>query len=283
MIIKEPKELAELLKECKEEKVIAVDTEFDRRNTYYPKLCLIQIATSKRAFAIDVLDKRLKLSGLKSLLKDKNILKIFHSAREDVEVIYTNLDIIPEPIFDTQVAANVLEMGETPSYAGLVESMLGVYLDKSVQFSDWTKRPLTKTQIKYAIADVVHLRELYMEFVKILLKNRESIKVIENECIKFQMPERYENPPDEAWKKLNYGRLSKDALKVFKKLAAWRERKAKEINVPRQWIIPNALIRKLAIMAEKKEKLENLEEIQYLIKKGKLEKSAIKELHSLLK
>ena len=215
---------------------LTVDTEFVRESTYYPQLCLVQVAGDTEAAAIDTLAEGLDLSPLFDLLKAPDLIKVFHAARQDLEIFYTLTGAVPAPVFDTQVAAMVLGFGDQVGYEVLVNKVLGRSLDKSSRFTDWSHRPLTDRQIKYAMADVVHLRPIYEELSRRLGENgrahwlSEEMQVLTGE-------DTYRNDPDEAWRRLKARGLRPRPLAVLKQVAAWREREAQRRNTPRNRVI----------------------------------------------
>lgn len=215
---------------------ITVDTEFVRESTYYPQLCLVQVAGESDAAAIDTLAEGLDLEPLFALLRKPDLLKVFHAARQDLEIFYTMMGAVPAPVFDTQVAAMVLGFGDQVGYEVLVNKILGHSLDKSSRFTDWSRRPLTDRQIDYAMADVDHLRPIYEELQGRLDENgrahwlREEMRILTAE-------DTYRNDPDVAWKRLKARGLKPRALAVLQKVAAWREREAQRRNTPRNRVV----------------------------------------------
>lgn len=215
---------------------ITVDTEFVRESTYYPQLCLVQVAGDTDAAAVDTLAEGLDLEPLFTLLRKQDLLKVFHAARQDLEIFYTLMGAVPAPVFDTQVAAMVLGFGDQVGYEVLVNKVLGQSLDKSSRFTDWSRRPLTDRQIDYAMADVDHLRPIYEELQRRLDDNgrahwlSEEMQVLTGE-------DTYRNDPDEAWRRLKARGLKPRPLAVLQKVAAWREREAQRRNTPRNRVV----------------------------------------------
>ena len=215
---------------------ITVDTEFVRESTYYPQLCLVQVAGESDAAAIDTLAEDLDLEPLFALLRKPDLLKVFHAARQDLEIFYTMMGAVPAPVFDTQVAAMVLGFGDQVGYEVLVNKILGHSLDKSSRFTDWSRRPLTDRQIDYAMADVDHLRPIYEELQGRLDENGRAHWLTEEMRI-LTAEDTYRNDPDVAWKRLKARGLKPRALAVLQKVAAWREREAQRRNTPRNRVV----------------------------------------------
>jgi ribonuclease D len=215
---------------------ITVDTEFVRESTYYPQLCLVQVAGESDAAAIDTLAEGLDLEPLFALLRKPDLLKVFHAARQDLEIFYTMMGAVPAPVFDTQVAAMVLGFGDQVGYEVLVNKILGHSLDKSSRFTDWSRRPLTDRQIDYAMADVDHLRPIYEELQGRLDENGRAHWLTEEMRI-LTAEDTYRNDPDVAWKRLKARGLKPRALAVLQKVAAWREREAQRRNTPRNRVV----------------------------------------------
>jgi len=215
---------------------ITVDTEFVRESTYYPQLCLVQVAGETDAAAIDTLAEGLDLEPLFALLRKPDLLKVFHAARQDLEIFYTLMGAVPAPVFDTQVAAMVLGFGDQVGYEVLVNKILGHSLDKSSRFTDWSRRPLTDRQIDYAMADVDHLRPIYEELQGRLDENGRAHWLTEEMKI-LTAEDTYRNDPDAAWKRLKARGLKPRALAVLQKVAAWREREAQRRNTPRNRVV----------------------------------------------
>lgn len=225
---------------------IAVDTEFMRENTYWPELCLIQVASETEAAAIDPMAPGLDLQPLLDLLVDKHdLLKIFHAGGQDIEIIYNLTGKTPHPLFDTQVAAMALGQGEQIGYSNLVESWLGLSLDKGARFTDWARRPLDKRQIDYAIGDVTHLVNLFPRMLKRLIKTSRG-DWLNEEMERLADPGNYANPPELAWKRIKVPSRKPEALGRLKALAAWREVEARTKNIPRGRIIKDETLADLA-------------------------------------
>lgn len=227
---------------------LTVDTEFIRERTYWPQVCLIQIADAHRAVAIDPLAPGMDLAPLMDLLHHPEILKVFHSARQDIEIFHFLTGKIPTPLFDTQIAAMVCGFGDSVSYENLVQAILKQRLDKSSRLTDWAQRPLTSAQLRYALGDVIHLRGLYTWFREKLQKNKRE-SWIEQEIALLLNPETYQMPTHKAWTRLKGG--SPQALKplsftVLKELATLREQAAQNHNLPRRKIVRDEVLFELA-------------------------------------
>ena len=220
---------------------LAIDTEFMRESTYYPILCLIQIATDKTSACIDVLSLE-HIDPLLALLRQPSQLKIFHSCRQDLEVLYAEYQFIPQPLFDTQVAASILGLDEQISYAELVAQKSSVHLAKTQSRTDWKKRPLTAAQVDYALDDVIHLGPLYRKLESDLdTENRTSW--LAEECEKLLLTSNYFVAPEEAWQQVKgIGKLSAEQFYYVRKIAHWREQSAQTKNLPRRWILPDPAI-----------------------------------------
>jgi ribonuclease D len=227
---------------------IAVDTEFMREQTFWPKLCLIQLASGDTEVLVDSLAPGLDLQPFFDLMVDERVLKVFHSARQDVEIVHHLAGVIPHPIFDTQVAAMVCGFGEAVSYTMLVKRLLGRNLDKTSRFTDWSRRPLSDRQLTYAIGDVVHLRDLYPS-LRAQLDKSERASWLNEEMGVLTDPATYELHPEQAWKRLKMRIKTPKALAVLMELAAWREREAQTQDVPRARILKDEALYDIASQA----------------------------------
>jgi len=215
---------------------ITVDTEFLRETTFWPKVCVIQIATDDEAVAIDALAEDLDLKPFFDLMLNEQVTKVFHAARQDLEIIWHLSGVIPHPLFDTQVAAMVCGFGDQASYGDLVQSICKITVDKSSRFTDWSRRPLSEAQIAYALADVTHLRSVYRHLLAKLKQTGRS-SWVEDEMTTLLSPATYEQHPDNAWERLR-GRARKPRdLAVLMEVAAWREREAQSRDVPRSRVL----------------------------------------------
>jgi ribonuclease D len=240
---------AALTRFCAEQKgagFVAVDTEFMRERTYWPILCLVQVAGPENAAAIDALAPGIDLTPLLSLMADRSILKVFHAARQDIEIFFNLSGTVPEPLFDTQIAAMVCGFGDAASYETLVSKLARTALDKSSRFTDWSHRPLTERQIRYALADVVHLRTVYEKLQQRLAVNGRAGWFAE-EMAELADPATYRNDPSEAWRRFRLrGRVDPRFFGVLRELAAWREMAARQRNLPRARIMRDEAVQEIA-------------------------------------
>src|SRR5271169_6767120 len=216
-------ELAAVCQRMAAHPFVTVDTEFLRETTYYPLLCVAQMASAEEAVVIDALAPGIDLSPFYALMADEKVMKVFHAARQDIEIVWHAAKLIPHPIFDTQVAAMVLGYGDSISYDQLVQRITGDSLDKSHRFTDWTHRPLSDAQLRYAISDVTHLREVYHALVEDLGR-RGRVDWVEDEMRVLTSPETYRMDPDSAWQRLKTRVRKPKELAVLIEVAAWRER-----------------------------------------------------------
>jgi ribonuclease D len=238
--------LADLCARLARSRFVAVDTEFMRENTYWPDLCLIQIADENEAAAIDPKADGLDLKPLLDLLVENHeVLKVFHAGGQDVEIIYNLTGKTPHPMFDTQIAAMALGQGEQIGYGNLVDSWLGIVLDKGARFTDWARRPLDKRQIDYAIGDVTHLVKIFPMLVNRLVKQGRG-HWLDEEMERLANPSNYENHPELAWQRVKIPSRKADVLGRLKALAAWREREAKGKNLPRGRIVKDETLADIA-------------------------------------
>ena len=237
-------ELAAFCTRLSLEPFIAVDTEFMRETTYYPKLCLVQVAGPDEAAVIDPLAEGLDLRPLLNLLGDATLMKVFHAGRQDIE-IFNNLGVIPEPVFDTQIAAMAAGFGEQIAYDALMRQMLKVDIDKSSRFTDWARRPLSAAQLSYALADVVHLAEAFPK-LRERLEKKGRLAWVAEEMKDLIDPAVYDMDPENAWKRLKPRRFTARYLAAFKAVAAWRERVAQTRDQPRGRILKDEAIDEVA-------------------------------------
>ncbi len=232
-LITDSAELAALCERLAKAEFVCVDTEFMRENTYWPELCLIQIADTQEAAAIDPLAKGLDLSPLLDLLVDnEDVLKVFHAGGQDVEIIYNLTGKTPHPIFDTQIAMMAISQSEQIGYSNLVESWMGLQIDKGARFTDWSRRPLTERQIEYAIGDVTHLSKIFPKILARLIKTGRGAW-LDIEMEKLADPANYRNDPSVAWQRIKAAGRNPAMLGRLKALAAWREYEAQDKNIPR--------------------------------------------------
>ncbi len=237
---------------------VTVDTEFLRESTYYPLLCVAQMASPEEAVVIDALAPGIDLKPFYAVMADDKIMKVFHAARQDIEIVWHAAKLIPHPIFDTQVAAMVLGYGDSISYDQLVQRITGDALDKSHRFTDWTRRPLADAQLAYAISDVTHLRQVYLALVEDL-KRRGRADWVQDEMRVLTSPDTYQMEPETAWQRLKTRVRKPKELAVLIEVAAWREREAQTRDVPRSRVLKDEVIADIAVQAPTStEKLKNL-------------------------
>jgi ribonuclease D len=215
---------------------LTIDTEFLRETTFWPQLCLIQMAGPDIAVIVDPMAKDIDLAPFFELMANTDVVKVFHAARQDIEIIYNLGKLIPHPIFDTQVAAMVCGFGDSVSYDQLVSRIKNVHIDKSSRFTDWSRRPLSEKQLDYALADVTHLRDVYLHLKAELEREGRSLWLTEEMAI-LEAKETYDIHPDDAWQRLKMRLKKPIELAVLQKVAAWREREARNRNVPRGRIL----------------------------------------------
>ncbi|RVG00377.1 ribonuclease D, partial [Sinorhizobium meliloti] len=224
---------------------ITIDTEFLRETTFWPVLCLIQMASPEMAVIVDPMAPGIDLAPFFALMSNPDVVKVFHAARQDIEIIHHLGNLIPHPIFDTQVAAMVCGFGDSVSYDQLVNRIKNEQIDKSSRFTDWSRRPLTDKQLDYALADVTHLRDIYQYLTKELDREGRSSWLAEEMAI-LESRETYDLHPDNAWQRLKMRVKKPIELAVLQKVAAWREREARARNVPRGRIIKDDAIYEIA-------------------------------------
>jgi len=227
---------------------VTVDTEFLRETTYYPLLCVAQMATSDEAVVIDTLSGELDLAPFFELMANEGVVKVFHAARQDIEIVWHQAKLIPRPVFDTQVAAMVLGYGDSISYDQLVQRITGDLLDKSHRFTDWSRRPLSAAQVSYATSDVTHLREVFLSLSADLQK-RGRTAWVDEEMEVLTSPETYRADPEAAWERLKTRVRKPRELAVLIEVAAWREREAQSRDVPRGRVLKDEAIGDIAIHA----------------------------------
>ncbi len=227
---------------------VTVDTEFLRETTYYPLLCVAQIATSDEAVVIDALAQDISLTPFFELMANESVLKVFHAARQDIEIVWHQAKLIPRPVFDTQVAAMVLGYGDSISYDQLVQRITGDAIDKSNRFTDWSRRPLSAAQVNYAISDVTHLRQVFLSLSEDLRKRGRSDWVGE-EMEVLTSPNTYRSEPETAWERLKTRVRKPKELSVLMEVAAWREREAQSRDVPRGRVLKDEAIGDIATHA----------------------------------
>ena len=232
---------------------VTVDTEFHRETTYWPLLCLVQLAGPDEAHCIDALAPDLDLAPLYELFGNDSVVKIFHAARQDIEIFYHKAGLIPAPLFDSQVAAMVCGFGESVGYETLVVKLAKAKIDKSQRFTDWSRRPLSSKQLAYALADVTHLREIYVKLREKLEKANRTHWVAE-EMETLTNPETYALDPDEAWRRIKSRDKKPRFLAVLKEVAAWRERTAQTQDIPRRRVAKDDILVELAVLTPTNER-----------------------------
>jgi ribonuclease D len=224
---------------------VTVDTEFLRETTFWPILCLIQMASPDLEVIVDPMAKDIDLTPFFELMADTSVVKVFHAARQDLEIVYHLGKLIPHPIFDTQVAAMVCGFGDSISYDQLVQRTKNVQIDKSSRFTDWSRRPLSDKQLDYALADVTHLRDIYLS-LKAKLESEGRTTWVAEEMAVLESPETYDMHPDDAWLRLKSRLRKPQELAVLKYVTAWREREARSRNVPRSRVLKDDAIFEIA-------------------------------------
>jgi ribonuclease D len=242
------KELATACTRLAKYDFITVDTEFLRETTYFPILCVVQMASTDEAVVIDALADELDLAPFFKLMANEKVLKVFHAARQDIEIVWHRAKLIPHPVFDTQVAAMVLGYGDSISYDQLVQRITGDALDKSHRFTDWKRRPLTAAQLKYAVSDVTHLRDVYLA-LSADIEKRERADWVRDEMKVLTSPDTYRMEPDTAWQRLKTRARKPKELAVLMEIAAWREREARARDVPRGRVLKDEVVGDIAVQA----------------------------------
>ena len=277
--IKETNHLNELCSKLNKSEFLSIDTEFIREKTYWPKLCLIQVFNGEEKIIIDPLAKDIDLKSFFEILNNKEIVKIFHSGRQDIEIFYNLTKKIPQNIYDTQIAAMVCGFGDSIGYENLVSQLLGKKIDKTSRLTNWSNRPLSKKQINYAISDVTHLFEIYPIIRDKIISNKRENWLKEE--IKILISKKtYELNPNDSWKRLKYRNLSKNSIGVLIELSKWREIKAQEKDVPRGNIIRDDAIYELCSAQPKN--IEDLNNLRSFNRKGGLRKEFAEEILSAI-
>jgi ribonuclease D len=262
-IVTNTADLKALIAELENAPYLALDTEFLRDQTYWPKLCLIQVASTEVAAIIDPLAEGIDLKPFYELLKNPKIVKVFHAARQDIEIFQQQGGVIPNPLFDTQVAAMVAGYGDAASYETLARNIAKAEIDKSSRFTDWSRRPLTNKQLEYALGDVTHLRTIY-ETLDAELKRTHREAWVAEEISALQNPALYAMDPANAWKRLKARTTSKRFIAMLATLAAWREREAQTRDIPRGRVLKDEAL--LEIAAHPPETADGLERIRAIPK-----------------
>jgi len=240
--------LAALCRRLAGEEFVTVDTEFMRERTYYPELCLVQLAGETEVAILDTVSDRLDLSPLGDLLANPAVTKVFHAARQDVEIFVHRFDAVPTPLFDTQVAAMVAGFGDQVGYDALVSNLTGGSIDKAHRFSDWAARPLSPAQMTYAAADVTWLRAVYRRLRDRLVEEGRLSWVAEEMAILTNLAT-YRTDPETAWERLKVRGNNRRFLAMVRTLAAWREQEAQRINIPRQRLLKDETLMEIAAIA----------------------------------
>jgi ribonuclease D len=245
-LITDSAQLAEFCARLAKSNFVAVDTEFMRENTYYPELCLVQMADENEAAAIDPKAEGLDMTPMLELIcNNEDVLKVFHAGGQDIEIFYNLTGKTPHPLFDTQIAAMALGQGEQVGYSNLVELWIGLQLDKGARFTDWSRRPLDKRQIDYAIGDVTHLSTIFpMMLEKLVSTGRGGW--LDDEMERLANAANYHNEPDNAWKRIKVQSRKPEVLGRLKAMGAWREREAQRKNIPRGRIMKDETLADIA-------------------------------------
>lgn len=224
---------------------VAVDTEFLRETTFWPKLCVVQLAGPDTAVVVDALADGLDMAPFLDLMRNESVMKVFHSGRQDIEIVFNLGGFVPHPVFDTQVAAMVCGFGDSISYDQLVQRICGHQIDKSSRFTDWTRRPLTQKQFDYALSDVTHLRDVY-HWLKKRLEEQGRAEWVAEEMEVLTSHETYDLKPENAWERLKLRVRKPIELAILKEIAAWREREARSRDVPRSRVLKDEAIFEIA-------------------------------------
>ncbi|WP_321391065.1 ribonuclease D [Emcibacter sp.] len=244
-VITKNQQLAELCERLSSSEYVTVDTEFLRDKTYYSKLCLIQIANEEEYHAIDPLADGLDLAPFHDLMANENVIKVFHAARQDIEIFVNETGRVPTPLFDSQVAAMVCGFGDNIGYDKLVSSLVGESLDKSSRFTDWSRRPLSQRQIDYALGDVTHLRVIYRK-LRDQLEMSDRTYWLDEEMEQLGNPDTYITLPEDAWKRIKIRNNNNRFHAIVRKLAQWREEEAQRRNIPRNRIMRDEVLLEVA-------------------------------------
>lgn len=250
MYVKDPSGLAELVESIASSPVVAIDTEFMRERTYYARLCLIQIATDDVVAIVDPLQIE-DLRPLSRILTDKGIVKILHAGIQDIEILYRACGVVPAPVFDTQVAATIAGFPQQVGYGALVREVLDVHLDKGDSYTDWSRRPLSDTQLAYAENDVRYLPEVHRVLVeKLVAEGR--LEWLAGDLERLEDPETYHVVPEEQWRKVKRSAsLSPRHAAIAREVTAWREREAMSRDIPRRWVLGDETIIEISKRAPK--------------------------------
>ena len=247
-VINDTDALTALCQRLAREPFITIDTEFMRERTYWPELCLVQLAGENEVALIDTINDQLDLTSLGLLLADPGVIKVFHAARQDVEIFVQRFGVVPTPMFDTQVAAMVAGFGDQAGYDSLVSGLTGGSIDKVHRFSDWSVRPLSAAQLLYAAADVTWLREVYRK-LRARLEGENRLSWVAEEMAILANPATYRTDPETAWERLKIRGNNRRFIALARVLAAWREQEAQRINIPRQRLLKDETLMEIAAIA----------------------------------
>ena len=247
-LITTTEELAAVCRRLAQHPFVTVDTEFLRETTFWPKLCVLQLASDEEAVVVDALAPDIDLIPFLDLMANRAVVKVFHAARQDLEIIWKMSGNLPDPLFDTQVAAMVCGFGDQVSYSELAQTLCRVTIDKSSRFTDWARRPLSAAQVAYALADVTHLRDIYRALVR-QLETSKRIGWLADEMRTLLSPATYEQHPDQAWERFRSKLRKPRDLAVMMELAAWRESEAQSRDVPRSRILKDDAMIEVATAA----------------------------------
>jgi len=270
LLIDKTDSLSNFCKSIENEEFITVDLEFFREKTYYAQICLIQIGSKNGTAIVDPLAKNLDMSSFWEIMQNKKIVKVFHSGRQDIEILYNLSGNIPTSIFDTQIAAMVCGFGEYISYENLAHILLGRELDKTCRLTNWMVRPLDEKQLEYALCDVTYLVDIYEKLREILQKNG-RLRWVDEEFEILKNPSSYEVKPEDAWLKIKRSSHNPHFLRVLQRLAEWREKRARSHNIPRQMVIKDDCLCSIAaIMPKTEAQLSQVRNIRKDILNGKL-------------
>jgi ribonuclease D len=257
------KDLAAVCERLARHPFVTVDTEFLRETTFWPKLCVVQMAGPDEVVVVDALAEGIDLTPFFEIMADERIVKVFHAARQDIEICWHRAKMIPRPVFDTQVAAMVLGHGDSVSYDQLVQRLTGSQIDKSLRFTDWSRRPLSQAQFDYAVSDVTHLRDVYLK-LKADLERGHRTEWVQEEMAVLTAPATYSAEPERAWERLRARVRRPKELAILMEVAAWREREAQARDVPRQRVIKDDALAEIAQQAPKS--LEEMSRLRALPK-----------------
>ena len=249
-VIATTEELADVCQRLAQHPFVTVDTEFLRETTFWPKLCVLQLASDEDAVVVDALAPGMDLTPFLTLMDDPDVVKVFHAARQDLEIVWKMAGRLPAPLFDTQVAAMVCGFGDQVSYSELAQSLCRVSIDKSSRFTDWARRPLSQAQITYALADVTHLRDVYRALVK-KLESSGRTNWLADEMRTLTSSSTYEQHPENAWERFRTKVRRPRDLAVLMEIAAWRESEAQTRDVPRSRILKDDALLEVATAAPK--------------------------------